>query len=151
MARVISINISDKKGTFKNPIEMGFLEEGYGLSGDAHGGNWHRQVSLLAKESIEKMKKLGVEGLESGKFGENLTTEGLVLYELPIGTKLKIGEAELQITQIGKECHEGCKIQKSVGKCIMPKEGVFAKVIKSGHVKSGDEIIIFNFKTALAY
>ncbi|GAA0127215.1 MULTISPECIES: MOSC domain-containing protein [Clostridium] len=138
--KVISINISDKKGIIKQPIEVGVFEEDFGLKEDAHGGKWHRQVSLLAQESIDKMTNLGVEGLIPGKFAENITTEGMVLYTLPVGTLLKIGETIQEVTQIGKECHSGCAIKQAVGKCIMPKEGIFTKVIKGGKVKAGDTI-----------
>lgn len=138
--KVISINISDKKGIIKQPIEVGVFEEDFGLKEDAHGGKWHRQVSLLAQESIDKMTNLGVEGLIPGKFAENITTEGMVLYTLPVGTLLKIGETIQEVTQIGKECHSGCAIKQAVGKCIMPKEGIFTKVIKGGKIKAGDTI-----------
>lgn len=142
MAKVIAINISEKKGEIKHPIEKGFFKENHGLIEDAHAGKWHRQVSLLGNESIEKMKRLGIEGLSPGKFAENITTEGLVLYELPIGTKMKIGEVLMEVTQIGKECHEGCEIRKLTGDCIMPKEGIFTKILKSGWIEPGDEIEI---------
>ncbi|HRS21616.1 MAG TPA: MOSC domain-containing protein, partial [Clostridia bacterium] len=112
----------------------------HGLVGDAHAGNWHRQVSLLGIESINKMKALGIEGLCTGKFAENLTTEGLELWKLPVGTRLKIGETEQEVTQIGKECHVKCEIFNKIGSCIMPTEGIFTKVLKSGIIKPGDEI-----------
>lgn len=140
MAKVIAVNISEKKGEIKHPIEKGFFKENHGLVGDAHAGNWHRQVSLLGNESIEKMKKLGVDGLCSGKFAENLTTEGICLYELPVGTKLKVGEVIMEVTQIGKECHLGCQIRQLVGDCIMPREGIFTKILTEGWIKSEDEI-----------
>ncbi|WPC39221.1 MOSC domain-containing protein [Clostridium sp. JS66] len=140
MAKVVAVNISEVKGVIKKPIERGFFKENYGLEGDAHAGDWHRQVSLLSKESIDKMKAMGVEGLSSGKFAENLTTEGITLYELPIGTKLKIGETLMEVTQIGKECHKGCAIRSQVGDCIMPREGIFTKVLRGGYIKSGDVI-----------
>ena len=144
MIKVIAVNISDKKGVIKQPIEQGFFKINHGLEGDAHAGNWHRQVSLLGSESIDKMKASGVEGLTPGKFAENITTEGIILYELPIGTKLKIGEVLLEVTQIGKECHKGCQIKQLVGECVMPKEGIFAKVLEEGHIKTGDSIINMN-------
>ncbi|WP_251859631.1 MOSC domain-containing protein [Clostridium sp. Marseille-Q2269] len=140
--KVVSINISHKKGVIKEPMEEGIFQEDFGLKGDAHAGKWHRQVSLLAQESIDKMTKLGVEGLVPGKFAENITTQGMVLYNLPVGTVLKIGKTVQEITQIGKECHSGCAIKKSVGKCVMPKEGIFTKIIKGGKVKAGDAIEI---------
>lgn len=144
MGKVISINISDKKGVIKTPIQEGIFIEEYGLEGDAHAGKWHRQVSLLANESIEKMKKLGVLDLTSGKFAENITTEGIVLHELSVGTKIKIGETIQEVTQIGKECHTGCAIKQQVGKCIMPTEGIFTRVLKGGKIKVGDSIDIIN-------
>lgn len=140
MAKVVAVNISEVKGVIKKPIERGLFKENYGLEGDAHAGDWHRQVSLLSKESIDKMKAMGVEGLSSGKFAENITTEGITLYELPIGTKLKIGETLMEVTQIGKQCHKGCAIRSQVGDCIMPREGIFTKVLKGGYIKSGDTI-----------
>lgn len=142
MGKVIAINISEKKGIPKESIPEGNFIEDFGLEGDAHAGKWHRQVSLLGNESIDKMKAIGIEGLCSGKFAENLTTEGIDLYELPIGTKLKIGETLQEVTQIGKECHSGCAIFQQVGQCIMPKEGIFTKVLKGGKVKVGDEIAV---------
>ena len=140
MAKVLSINISEKKGTPKTKINPGVLIEDFGFEGDAHAGKWHRQVSLLAKESIEKSKGLPSDGLCHGVFAENITTEGIELYTIPVGTQLKVGECILEISQIGKECHEGCAIQKLVGKCVMPREGIFARVIKGGKVYEGDEI-----------
>lgn len=140
IGKVVAINISEKKGVIKKPIEEGLFIEEHGLEGDAHAGKWHRQVSLLAQESIDKMKKSGVEGLSAGKFAENITTEGLVLYEIPVGTRLKIGVTVQEVTQIGKECHQGCEIKKLVGDCVMPREGIFTRVIKGGVIKPGDVI-----------
>lgn len=140
MAKVIDVNISETKGVIKKSIEKGYFKENHGLEGDAHAGDWHRQVSLLGQESIDKMKAVGVKGLISGKFAENITTEGIVLYELPIGTKLKIGETLMEVTQIGKVCHKGCAIRSQVGDCIMPREGIFTRVLKGGYIKSGDTI-----------
>ena len=140
--KVLSINISDKKGVVKAPIKEGIFVEDFGLENDAHGGNWHRQVSLLGIESFEKMTKQGVEGLVPGIFAENITTEGIILYELPVGTKLVMGETIQEVTQIGKECHTGCEIAQKVGKCVMPKEGIFTKIIKGGLIKEGDTIEI---------
>lgn len=138
--KVLEINISDKKGIMKTPISEGNFIVDFGLEGDAHGGKWHRQISLLGNESIDKMRKTGVEDLDFGSFAENITTEGIVLYELPVGTKLKIGETIQEVTQIGKECHTGCAIAQKVGDCVMPKEGIFTKVLKAGKVKVGDTI-----------
>lgn len=142
MAKVISINISDKKGTIKIPVQEGNFLEDHGLEGDAHAGKWHRQVSLLANESIEKMIRLGALDLGSGNFAENITTEGIILHTLPIGTKIKVGETIHEVTQIGKECHKGCAIKQQVGHCIMPTEGIFTRVIKGGLIKVGDSIDI---------
>jgi MOSC domain-containing protein YiiM len=144
MSKILAVNISDKKGVVKNPIEKGYFIEDHGLDGDAHAGKWIRQVSLLAQESVDKMTAKGAEDLCVGVFAENLTTEGIVLYELPVGTKLKIGETKMEVTQIGKKCHIGCEIKNLVGDCIMPKEGIFTKVLKSGWIKPGDEIVILN-------
>ena len=141
--KVLSINISEKKGTPKTKINPGVLVEDFGFEGDAHAGKWHRQVSLLAKESIEKSKGLPTDGLCHGVFAENITTEGIELYTIPVGTRLRVGECVIEISQIGKECHEGCAIQKLVGKCVMPREGIFAKVIKGGKVFDGDVIEIY--------
>lgn len=140
--KVISINISETKGVVKNPIELGEFKENHGLVGDAHSGNWHRQVSLLAMESIEKMNEAGAKNLTPGKFAENLTTEGIILYELPVGTKVQIGETLHEVTQIGKECHKGCAIKQLVGDCVMPREGIFTKVLKGGVIRVGDKITV---------
>ena len=143
MASVIAVCRSEKKGIKKIDIKKGTLKEGFGLVGDAHAdAGWHRQVSLLAIESIDKMRQLGYD-VNPGDFAENITCQGIVLPALPIGTRLSVGQdIVLEITQIGKECHSGCAIFKQTGKCIMPKEGVFAKVIKGGEVTTGDDIRI---------
>ncbi|NTW71608.1 MAG: MOSC domain-containing protein [Eubacteriaceae bacterium] len=140
MAKVTAVNISDRKGVIKHPIPVGEFVVDFGIKGDAHGGNWHRQVSLLGQESIDKMTAMGVEGLDPGKFAENLTTEGIELFTLPVGTKMDINGVLLEVTQIGKECHIGCAIKNQVGDCIMPREGIFVKVLKGGEIKAGDEI-----------
>lgn len=140
MAKVIAVNISREKGVPKQPIEAGNFEVNYGLQGDAHAGDWHRQVSLLGIESINKMEKMGLTNIETGSFAENITTEGITLYELPVGTRLKLGAVLMEVTQIGKECHSGCAIRQTVGDCIMPREGIFAKVITGGLIKPGQEI-----------
>jgi MOSC domain-containing protein YiiM len=142
MAKVIAVNTSETKGVIKHPIEKGFFKINHGLEGDAHAGDWHRQVSFLGDESIDKMRKSGIEGLVPGKFAENITTEGIILYEIPVGAKLKIGEVLFEVTQIGKECHLGCEIRKLVGDCVMPKEGIFAKVLEEGYIKAGDNIVV---------
>jgi len=143
MARIIAVCSSENKGTKKDNITTGIIREDYGLVGDAHADcTTNRQVSLLAVESMNKMQGLDID-LEPGIFAENLTTEGIDMLSLPIGTEVSVGkEVVLAISQIGKECHTGCAIFRQVGKCIMPKEGVFAKVIRGGTVTVGDEIRI---------
>jgi MOSC domain-containing protein YiiM len=143
MAEIIAVCTSEKKGTKKEPGGQGLIKEDYGLIGDAHADCCtHRQVSLLARESIDKMRKLGF-NVGPGDFAENLTTEGLDLTSLPLGTRMSIGkEVILEVTQIGKDCHSGCAIFREIGKCIMPKEGIFARVIRGGLVKAGDTIMI---------
>jgi len=137
---VVAVCISEKRGMKKHAISQGRLKKNHGLEGDAHTGSWHRQVSLLAEESIDKMRSTGLE-LSYGDFAENIACRGLILHTLPVGTRLRIGESALvEVTQIGKECHEGCEIYKQVGECIMPREGVFVRVIEDGIVKAGDTI-----------
>ncbi len=143
IGRIVAISISKKKGIPKSNVNSANLIEDYGIEGDIHAGKWHRQVSLLAIESIEKMRAGGLPGLRPGAFAENITTEFLNLPEISIGTKIQIGsEAMLEITQIGKECHDKCAIFVKVGDCVMPREGIFARVIKSGRIKVNDEIKI---------
>ncbi len=141
MPKVIAVCRSDEKGTRKQDIRSGYIKDNYGLADDAHADCCtHRQVSLLDMSSINKMRNQGYE-INPGDFAENLTTEGIDLISLPIGTRLSIGkEAILEISQIGKDCHTGCAIFQQIGKCIMPKEGVFARVIHGGQVNAGDEI-----------
>lgn len=139
---VRAINISEIKGVVKTPIEKGYFKVDHGLEGDAHAGNWHRQVSLLAEESVETMRAMGVENLTAGKFAENLTTEGIELWKLPVGTKMRIGETLMEVSQIGKECHHGCAIKQQVGKCIMPTQGIFTIVVQPGFISVGDTIEI---------
>ena len=142
MAKITSINISPKKGTFKQPVERAELRVDHGIVGDAHAGNWHRQISLLAQESIDKMIALGLPDLTPGKFAENITTEGISLYTLPVGTVLRLGNCRVEVTQIGKECHQHCEIYKKVGQCIMTPEGIFVRVLTPGELSVGDEIEI---------
>ena len=142
MSKVAAVCISEHKGTKKHPVERITVKENHGIVGDAHAGNWHRQISLLAQESIDIMTEMGVEDLTPGQFAENLTTKDICLYELPVGTRLQIGETVQEVTQIGKECHKGCAIQQKVGKCIMPTQGIFTKVIKEGTIHIGDTISV---------
>lgn len=141
--RIVSINISDRKGIRKKPVDEVILKAGYGIEGDAHASSeWHRQVSLLAIESIKKMQSLGLD-VRPGDFAENLTTEGIDLLSLPIGTRMTIGrDIEVEVSQIGKECHTRCAIYYQAGDCVMPKEGIFVKVLKGGKVRKGDEIVV---------
>lgn len=138
--KVLSVNISQAKGEKKHNISCGLLLVDHGLKDDAHVGSWIRQVSLLAKESIEKIRQKGLD-VQYGDFAENLTTEGIDLPSLSIGTRLKVGsEVLLEVTQIGKVCHERCSIFYAVGDCVMPREGIFAKVLIGGEVRVGDQI-----------
>jgi MOSC domain-containing protein YiiM len=142
MARVIAVNISEKKGVRKKAVESVVLRADHGIVGDAHAGSWHRQISLLAEESIDKVRPV-IPSLTPGAFAENINTRGLVLYELPVGTKMRIGSALVEVSQIGKQCHnDGCAIKRMVGDCIMPREGIFVVVREGGVVKAGDEITV---------
>ncbi len=138
--KIVAVCRSEKKGTIKKEIAEGLLIEDFGLEKDAHSGKWHRQISLLGVESINKMKGKGFK-IKHGDFAENLTVKGLILYKLPKGAKLKIGETVLlEVTQIGKKCHYDCEIRKKIGDCVMPREGIFTRVLEGGKVKTGDEI-----------
>jgi MOSC domain-containing protein YiiM len=139
MATVLAVCISEKKGERKKPVAAVELRENHGIVGDAHAGDWHRQVSLLAQESIDKMRALGLD-VNAGDFAENITASGIDLVSLPIGTRLQIGETLLEVTQIGKECHTRCAIFYQAGDCVMPKEGIFVKVITGGTIRPGDGI-----------
>ena len=147
MARIIAVCTSETKGVRKENVGKGVLKENFGLIGDAHADSgWHRQASLLDISSINKMRDMGYD-VHPGDFAENLTTEGINLVSLPIGTKLSIGKGIiLEVTQIGKQCHTGCAVFKMVGKCIMPKEGIFARVLNGGAVGVGDEIKVIDGK-----
>lgn len=140
---VKAVNISETKGVIKIPVDEGTFKVDHGIVGDAHAGNWHRQVSLLSRESADKVRAAGLE-IADGRFAENLTTEGVELFTLPIGAKLKIGKTVQEVTQIGKECHNGCAIKQLVGDCVMPREGIFTKVIIGGTVRAGDTIEIID-------
>jgi MOSC domain-containing protein YiiM len=139
MAHVLAVCISKNKGERKKPVQAVELRENHGIVGDGHAGDWHRQVSLLAQESIDKMRALGLD-VNAGDFAENITTVGIDLVALPIGTRLQIDETLLEVTQIGKECHTRCAIYYQAGDCVMPKEGIFASVISGGRIRPGDEI-----------
>lgn len=140
MARIVSLNISEKKGVVKVPVDSAVIKIDHGIVGDAHAGNWHRQISMLAKESIDKMISKGFDHLKFGDFAENITTEGIEVFTLPVGTRLRVGECEVEVTQIGKKCHSGCEIKKVTGDCVMPREGIFVKVIKEGIINIDDSI-----------
>lgn len=139
MAHVEAVCVSENKGERKKPVESVQLRENHGIVGDGHAGDWHRQISLLATESINKMRALGLD-VTAGDFAENITTSGIELVQLPIGSLLRVGETLLEVTQIGKECHTRCAIYYRAGDCVMPKEGIFARVIAGGAVRSGDMV-----------
>ena len=139
MGKILAICISEKKGVQKSPVDSAVLLEDWGIEGDAHGGKWHRQVSLLSFEKIEDFRAKGAD-VDFGAFGENLVVEGFDLRKIPVGSRFQIGDVLLELTQIGKECHSHCAIFHAVGDCIMPREGVFTKVLKGGSIKAGDEI-----------
>jgi MOSC domain-containing protein YiiM len=139
MAQVVAVCISEQKGEHKTPVPEVELRENHGIVGDGHAGDWHRQVSLLASESIDKMRKLGLD-VSAGDFAENITTTGIDLVSLPIGTWLQVGEALLEVTQIGKECHTRCAIYYQAGDCVMPKEGIFAKVVTGGKIRPEHDV-----------
>ncbi len=144
MARIIAVNLSAKKGQRKKNISQGLLVREYGLEHDAHAGDWHRQVSLLGMESIDKMQRAGLK-VGPGDFAENLTTEGIKLFNLSLGTRLKIGTSAIgEVTQIGKECHTRCAIFHQAGDCLMPREGIFIRVIKGGPVMVNDDLEVLS-------
>ena len=141
MGKVIAVCISEKKGTQKHPVEEAEFVEDWGIKNDAHAGKWHRQVSLLSYEKIEEFRKKGAP-VDEGAFGENLIIQGIDLRHLPVGTRLACGEVLLEVTQIGKQCHNGCEIFRLMGDCIMPREGIFTRVLHGGVLTEGDEIVI---------
>lgn len=143
-ARILAVNISERKGTQKHPVEKIELKVDHGIPGDAHAGNWHRQISLLGIESVRKVQAHIDFELKPGDFAENVLTEGLILYELPVGTKIRIGTALCEVTQIGKECHFHCAIREKAGDCVMPREGIFAKVLEAGEAKAGDWVTVIS-------
>lgn len=141
MASVTAVCISEKKGTMKHPVDYIDVKLRVGIPGDAHAGDWHRQISLLASESVDKMRAVYPD-IPAGAFAENILTEGIELSALAVGTRLLVGDSMLEVTQIGKECHKDCAIRRKVGDCVMPREGIFAIVLKEGRIKSGDRISI---------
>ena len=141
MAEVTAVCISERKGTRKHEVPSIRVQCGHGIVGDAHAGNWHRQISLLAEESVDKMRALGLT-LQPGDFAENILTRGLELKSLPIGTRLRVGETLLEVTQIGKKCHNDCEIKKLTGSCVMPTEGIFAIVLQEGEIFPGDTVTL---------
>ena len=137
----MAICTSQKKGTAKKAVDQANILENHGIEGDAHAGNWHRQISMLAEESVDTMRAACALPLTAGAFAENINTEGIDLKVLPVGTRLRVGEAEVEVTQIGKRCHnDGCAIQRAAGHCVMPTEGIFVVVVREGVVRKGDPI-----------
>ena len=147
MAKVVSVNISERKGEQKHPVPEIRLKLYHGIVGDAHAGNWHRQISLLAEESIDSMRRDCPLPLTAGVFAENINTVGVDLKHLPVGAHLRIGETEIAVTQIGKECHSDCAIKQAVGRCVMPTEGIFAVVVREGVIRPGDSIELLEEST----
>ncbi len=147
--KIIAVNISEKKGTQKVNVHSAKVLEDWGLEHDAHAGKWHRQVSLLSFEKIEEFKAKGAPIIE-GAFGENLIVEGFDLKALPVGTRIQCNDVLLEVTQIGKQCHSGCEIFKIMGDCIMPREGIFARVLHGGTISEGDEVTIVSMPVAEA-
>lgn len=142
MAEIAAICISEVRGIQKHEIPEAFLRADWGIQGDAHAGSWHRQISLLSVDSVAKLQeKLDFE-LKHGAFAENILVSGMAVHTLPVGTRLKIGAALCEVTQIGKECHSDCAIRKAAGDCVMPREGIFVKVLESGSAKKGDSVEI---------
>jgi len=141
MANVVAVCISERKGIRKHAVPWIEVRREHGIVGDAHAGNWHRQISLLAQESADRMRAMGLT-LTAGAFAENIVTAGIDLKNLPVGTLLRVGETLLQVTQIGKECHNDCAIKKTTGTCVMPTEGIFAIVVEEGRIQAGDTISV---------
>lgn len=141
MGSVVAVCISEKRGTQKKNIKEAVLIENFGIENDAHAGDWHRQVSLLSYDRVEEFRKKGAD-VDDGAFGENILVEGIDFKTLPVGTIFRCGDVVLELTQVGKKCHSHCEIYHKVGDCIMPREGVFTKVIKGGKISVGDELLI---------
>jgi len=143
MGKVMAVCVSEVKGIQKRDVGKIFLKKGWGLEGDAHGGDWHRQVSLLSYDKVKAFIDRGAE-VSHGDFGENLVVEGIDFRALPVGTRLKCGSALLEVTQIGKECHTRCQIYHKMGDCIMPREGIFATVVEEGEISVGDTMEVLS-------
>jgi MOSC domain-containing protein YiiM len=141
-AVITAVCISEKKGQQKHPVESVHLRPEHGIDGDAHAGNWHRQVSLLSKKSVDRLQEKISIPLFPGAFAENILCDGIELYKLPVGTKLRVGTALCEVTQIGKECHADCAIRQQAGDCVMPREGIFAVVLEEGDAKAGDLVSV---------
>ena len=143
MAEVLAVCVSEARGVRKHPVAEAELRADYGVVGDAHAGSWHRQVSLLGRCSVDTLQaKLGAVRLEPGDFAENILVDDMKVYELPVGTRLRIGTALCEVTQIGKECHQDCAIRRAAGDCVMPREGIFVRVLVDGVVRPGDEVAV---------
>ena len=141
-AIIKAVCISEKKGEQKHPVDAVMLRPHHGVVGDAHAGDWHRQVSLLAQESVDRLQEKISIRLFPGAFAENILCEGISLCSLPVGTKLKVGTALCEVTQIGKECHADCAIRRQAGDCVMPREGIFVIVLEEGEARPGDEVVV---------
>ena len=139
MGKILALCMSERRGTQKHRVESAKLVKDWGIEGDAHAGRWHRQVSLLSAERVDEFRAKGAE-VSDGAFGENIVAEGFDFKNLPVGTLFRCGDAVLEMTQIGKQCHNDCEIKRTTGKCVMPTEGIFAIVIKEGRIQAGDEI-----------
>lgn len=139
--QVVAVCISERRGTQKINVHSAVLKEDWGIENDAHAGDWHRQVSLLSYDRVKEFNERGANVLD-GAFGENILVEGIDCAKLPVGTKMTCGDILLEVTQIGKECHSHCEIYKRVGECIMPKQGIFTRVLKGGEIKEGDEMVV---------
>lgn len=142
MAKVLAVCISEIRGIQKHPVDQVELKADHGIVGDAHAGSWHRQVSILGIDSVNRLQEKIDLQLKAGDFAENILVEGMIVYKLPVGTRLRLGSALVEVTQIGKECHSDCAIRKAAGDCVMPREGIFVKVLEPGIVKPGDEISV---------
>jgi len=142
MAKVLAVCISESRGVQKHPVQAAELRAGFGIVGDAHAGPWHRQVSILGRGSVQKLQDRIIMELKPGDFAENILVEGMEVFQLPVGTKLLLGSALVEVTQIGKTCHADCAIRRQAGDCVMPREGIFVRVLQDGVVRPGDELAL---------